>query len=119
MNEFELIARLKPLLPSNANVLLGAGDDCAVLDLGLMDQCVLFKTDAVVEDVHFTRDTAPQKIGRKALARCFSDVAAMGGKPTAAVVTLGLPTDFSPELVEALYAGMRDLATQWQTAIVG
>jgi thiamine-monophosphate kinase len=73
----------------------------------------------VVEDVHFTRDTSPQKIGRKALARCFSDIAAMGGRPTAAVVTLGLPAEFSPELVEALYSGMRDLASTWQTAIVG
>ena len=80
MNEFELIARLTQSLPTNQNVVTGIGDDCAVLDLGAPDKLILFKTDAVVEDVHFTKDTPPEKIGRKALARCFSDIAAMAGR---------------------------------------
>ena len=49
----------------------------------------LFKTDAVVEGTHFTGETPPEKIGRKALARCLSDVAAMAGTPGAALVTIG------------------------------
>ena len=94
MNEFELIARLTKSLPTNQNVVTGAGDDCAVLDLGVPDKLLLFKTDAVVEGVHFTKDTPPEKIGRKALARCLSDIAAMAGTPTAALVTLALPQKF-------------------------
>src|SRR5580692_2231910 len=119
MNEFELIARLTKALPANARVVTGAGDDCAVLDLGVPDQLILFKTDAVVEGVHFTRDTPPEKIGRKALARCLSDIAAMAGTPTAALVTVGLPENFDVEFVAKIYAGLNTLAEQYQVAIVG
>lgn len=119
MTEFELIQLLTRGLPTHAAVVTGAGDDCAVLDLGLPDRWLLFKTDAVVEGVHFTRDTPPEKIGHKALARCLSDIAAMAGTPTAALVTLGLPRDFAPRFVEAIYTGMTALASRWQTSIVG
>jgi len=119
MNEFELIARLTQSLPTNPSVVTGAGDDCAVLDLGVPDQLILFKTDAVVEGVHFTAATPPEKIGRKALARCLSDVAAMAGTPTAALVTLGLPEHFDVEFVAKIYAGLNRLAQQHGVAIVG
>ena len=118
MNEVELIARLLPALPRNDSVVLAAGDDCAVLDLGAPDY-VLFKTDAVVEGVHFTSGTPPEKVGRKALARCLSDIAAMAGKPNSALVTLALPKNFSPEKVEAIYAGLNALAAEYGVAIVG
>lgn len=119
MNEFELIRRLTRDLPTNESVVAGAGDDCAVLDVGAGDRLLLFKTDAVVEGVHFTKDTAPEKIGRKALARCLSDVAAMAGTPTAAVVTIALPKKFLPEFVDAIYSGLNALARQHGVAIVG
>jgi len=119
MNEFELIHRLTRSLPANETVVAGAGDDCAVLDLGVPDKLVLLKTDAVVEGFHFTRETPPEKIGRKALARCLSDVAAMAGTPTAALVTLGLPEDFDAEFVEQIYAGLNALAKQYEVAVVG
>jgi thiamine-monophosphate kinase len=105
MNEFELIARLTQSLPTNTSVVTGAGDDCAVLDLGVPDKLILFKTDAVVEGIHFTAATPPEKIGRKALARCLSDIAAMAGTPIAALVTLGLPEHFDVELVAKIYDG--------------
>jgi thiamine-monophosphate kinase len=119
MNEIELIARLTRSLPTNSSVLVGAGDDCAVLDLGLREKLFLFKTDALVEGVHFTCDTPPQKIGRKALARCLSDVAAMAGKPAAALVTLGLPDKFEPAFVEKMYDGLNALARAHDVAVVG
>ena len=119
MNEFQLIHRLTRNLPANASVLVGAGDDCAVLDLGMGERVVLFKTDAVVEGIHFTPETPPEKIGRKALARCLSDIAAMAGTPTAAVVTIGLPQRFEPAFVEKIYAGLNALARQHEVAIVG
>ena len=118
MNEVELLARLLPALPRNDSVVVAAGDDCAVLDLGAPDY-VLFKTDAVVEGVHFTSETPPEKVGRKALARCLSDIAAMAGKPNSALVTVALPKDFSSEKVEAIYAGLNALAAQHGVAIVG
>ena len=119
MNEFELIARLARSLPTNASVVAGAGDDCAVLDFGLPDRLLLFKTDAVVEGIHFEKRTAPEKIGHKALGRCLSDVAAMAGTPTAALVTLALPRDFDVEFVEAIYSGINALARKHQVAIAG
>ncbi len=119
MNEFELISRLTRSLPVNKSVVAGAGDDCAVLDVGLPDRHLLFKTDAVVEGIHFAAETAPEKIGHKALARCLSDVAAMAGKPAAVLITLGLPANFKVEFIEAIYSGMSKLARRHEVAIVG
>ena len=119
MNEFELIAKLTKALPTNEHVTVGAGDDCAVLDLGVPDKLVLFKTDAVVEGIHFTKEMPPEKIGRKALARCLSDIAAMAGTPTAALVTIALPKDFDAEFAAKIYDGLNSLAEQFGVAIVG
>jgi thiamine-monophosphate kinase len=119
MNEFELISRLKPLLPRNDSVVVGAGDDCAVLQPPAAGHQLLFKTDAVVEGVHFTAETPAEKVGRKALARAVSDIAAMAGTPTSAVVTLGLPPGFSAGRVEAIYRGMAEFAGRHGIALVG
>ena len=119
MKEFDLIKRLKATLPTHDSVVAGAGDDCAVLDLGLPHHLVLFKTDAVVEGVHFTAEASPEKIGHKALGRCLSDIAAMAGTPTHALVTLALPDKFDPARIEAIYAGMNALARKHGVAIVG
>jgi thiamine-monophosphate kinase len=119
MNEFDLIAKLTKSLPTNGNVLTGAGDDCAVLDFGLPEKLFLFKTDAVVEGIHFTKETPPEKIGRKALARCLSDIAAMAGVPSAALVTIALPENFESEFVAKIYDGLNALAEKFGVAIVG
>ncbi len=119
MTEFELIHRLTRALPGNQSVVAGSGDDCAVLDLGIPDRLVLFKTDAVVEGVHFTNQTPPSKVGHKALARCLSDIAAMAGTPVAALITLGLPPQFDVQKLEKLYEGMTKLASGHDVAIVG
>ena len=119
MNEFDLIARLTQTLPHNDRVVTGSGDDCAVLDLGNPADLILFKTDAVVEGVHFTAETAPELIGRKALARCLSDIAAMAGTPVAALVTLALPPQFSPDFITRIYDGLKACAARFNVAIVG
>lgn len=119
MNEFDLIAQLTRALPTNPSVVTGAGDDCAVLDMGAPDRLLLFKTDAVVEGFHFTRETPPEKIGRKALARGLSDIAAMAGAPTAALVTIALPEGYDPGVVGRIYDGMNALAREHGVAIVG
>ena len=119
MNEFELIHRLTRALPTNPSVVVGAGDDCAVLEAGPPDRLLLFKTDAVVEGVHFMHATPPEKIGHKALGRCLSDIAAMAGTPTAALVTIGLPREFDPDVIETIYTGLNGLARRHHVAIVG
>ena len=119
MNEFELIAHLAPSLSTNATTTVGVGDDCAVIDAGFSDRFLLFKTDAVVEGVHFTSATEPRRIGHKALGRCLSDIAAMAGTPTHALVTLALPTKFEVKFIDAVYAGLNALAARHEVAIVG
>jgi thiamine-monophosphate kinase len=96
---------------------VGTGDDCAVLRIG--GRSVLFKTDCVVEGVHFRSDAAPGQIGRKALARALSDVAAMGGTPLAAVITLGLPAAESPSRLARIYRGLEATARTYGTLLVG
>ena len=119
MNEFELIARIARTLPTNEQVICGAGDDCAVLDFGLQDKLFLFKTDAVVAGIHFTAETPPQKVGRKALGRVLSDIAAAAGKPSSALVTLGLDQDFEADYVLGFYEGLNALAREHEISISG
>ena len=119
MNEFELIEKLSRSLPTNKSVVTGSGDDCAVLDLGLPHKLLLFKTDAIVEGIHFKMATPPEKVGHKALARCLSDVAAMAGTPTAALITIALPKNFDAAFVEGIYAGIGALARKHDVAIAG
>jgi thiamine-monophosphate kinase len=98
-------------------VLTGVGDDCAVLrGEGAF---LLFKTDAVVEGVHFSLHERPELIGRKALARALSDLAAMGGSPLAAVVTLGVPKDASVRRLRAIYRGIERVAKKYRVNLVG
>ena len=118
-DEFELISRLKAKLPTGDSVVVGAGDDCAVIDVGVPGKWQLHKTDAVVEGVHFTKDADPRQIGHKALGRALSDIAAMAGTPRWAAVTLGLPDGFDAERVESIYDGMAALAKRHDVSLVG
>ncbi|MGD0813852.1 MAG: thiamine-phosphate kinase [Verrucomicrobiota bacterium] len=119
MNEFELIAQWSRSLPGNASVIVGAGDDCAVLDSGQPGRYLLLKTDSVVQGIHFSATTEPERIGHKALGRCLSDIAAMAGRPIAALVTMALPTHFEAPFLQRIYDGMSLLATRHGVAIVG
>jgi len=118
-NEFELISRLSAKLPKGDSVVVGAGDDCAVVDAGVPGRWQLHKTDAVVEGVHFTRDADPRQVGYKALGRALSDIAAMAGTPRWATITLGLPDGFDAERVESVYDGMTALAKRHGVSLVG
>ncbi len=119
MNEFDLIAQWTRSLPSNDSVIVGAGDDCAVLDSGQPGRRLLFKTDSVVQGVHFTTKADPEQIGHKALGRPLSDIAAMAGRPIAALVTMALPREFDPDFLKRIYTGMNALAKTHGVAIVG
>ncbi len=117
--EFELIARLTQNLRSHEHAVLGVGDDCAILDLG-GDEWLLMTCDSQVEGVHFTLQTSsPLQIGHKALAVNLSDIAAMGGRPRYALVSLILPSQLPIETLDGIYVGLREEAEQYGTAIVG
>ena len=119
LGEFELIARLTAGLETRPDVALAAGDDAALLSpsVGVL---LVATCDAQVEGQHFLWGVAtPEEIGHKALAVNLSDVAAMGGQPLWALVSLLLPAHIRVAEVERLYAGMRALARRYEVAIVG
>ncbi|MBL67243.1 MAG: thiamine-phosphate kinase [Verrucomicrobiales bacterium] len=119
MSEAKLIRTLTQGLPSDDSVHVGPGDDCAVISTQKNEDLCLFKTDAIVEGIHFTADTRPELIGRKAIARPLSDIAAMSGYPTHALITLGLPKIFDEARLAAIYQGAQEMAAQHDTFIVG
>lgn len=119
VGEGGLIERMRRRLRQTASVRVGIGDDAAVLR-SPRGRWLLLASDMLVEGVHFRRrDTAPEWIGWKALASNISDIAAMGGRPLWAVVSLGLPPSTPVRFVEALYAGLARCARRFEMAIVG
>ncbi|HTI13271.1 MAG TPA: thiamine-phosphate kinase [Dictyobacter sp.] len=119
LSEFALIARLTEGLAISSTGELGVGDDCAVLDPGGED-LLLATTDSQIEEVHFSLQTAlPEQIGRKALAINISDIAAMGGRPRYALISLVLPAHLPLQVLDGIYAGLRQEAAAHQVAVVG
>jgi thiamine-monophosphate kinase len=115
--EFDFIRRFLAHFP-RARVPVGPGDDCAVLAPSRGALCVT--TDAIVEDVHFTRaGFSPEDIGHKALAVNLSDLASMGATPRWFVCALALPRGFPPRELSALARGMAALAREHRIALVG
>ncbi len=119
LGEDALVARLTRDCPTGPEVVAGAGDDCAVVRIGSTGKLQLLKVDAIVEGVHFLPDSPPERVGRKALARVLSDVAAMGGTPAQALVTVVLPPDTTVAWIEAVYAGLLTLARTHGVRVVG
>jgi len=119
VGEFDLIRRLAPYLDvAGGQLLVGHGDDAAVLQVGDRGLCVA--VDVLVEGVHFRRDLSGWgDVGWKAVAVNVSDIAAMGAAPTAVVVGLSLPPDVGDVEVEAVYAGMREACDRWGALLVG
>jgi thiamine-monophosphate kinase len=115
--EDRVVASLTRSLPNDPRVLLPAGDDCAVVRHG--SELLLLKTDCVIEDVHFTRTSPARAIGWKALCRAISDVAAMGGRPRDALITLAAPPSLELSWVRGLYAGLRRAAQIYRVNVVG
>lgn len=118
LGEDALVRRLTGLIPADPMVLVGPGDDCAVVT-DEADARLLLKTDVIVEGVHFLREADPALIGRKALARAISDIAAMAGTPLHALVTLVLPPELEAAYVEKLFAGLVELGTTFGVSVVG
>ncbi|MCE0499752.1 MAG: thiamine-phosphate kinase [Methylacidiphilales bacterium] len=105
--------------PDRVRVMTGVGDDCAVLRGLGKNHFLVFKTDAVVEGVHFSPQAQAGQIGHKALARALSDLAAMGARPLAAVITLGIPAHESVRRLRAIYRGLERTAKRYGVNLVG
>jgi thiamine-monophosphate kinase len=117
--ETEFLAWLRDHLPAHPCLRLGPGDDTALIDLGGKPDC-LVTVDMITDQVDFHLDQSdPRLIGRKALAVNLSDIAAMAGRPLAAVIALALPRNRALELATELYLGMLPLAERHNVAIAG
>lgn len=118
MDEFSYIDWLRQQTLGDPRVLVGPGDDCAVLAPG--QGSWLVTTDMLLEGSHFRlKEAGPRRVGRKAMAVNLSDIAAMAGRPVAAVVSVGLPRHGAGDIAEELYRGLREVADEFETAIVG
>ncbi|HNQ24723.1 MAG TPA: thiamine-phosphate kinase [Phycisphaerae bacterium] len=116
--ELEFVEWLRGRQPSNPVIKLGIGDDMAVLasPAGLL----LFASDMLLDGVHFDTTTQPlELIGRKAVACNLSDCAAMAVRPLAATVSLAVPSQFSLADGQRLWAGMAEMAAEFDLALVG
>ena len=125
LGEFGLIEMLTRIVDdsgvgcqSSPELIIGIGDDAAAWQGE--DSIQLGTTDILVQNMHFTLETTTwHDLGWKALAANISDIAAMGGIPTYAMISLGLPSDAEVERVSELYGGMAEIAHQFNLAIVG
>ena len=118
LGEAGLISAVAARLPQGSGVLLGPGDDAAVV--AAPDGRVVATTDVLVEGVHFRRDWSPAyAVGRKAAAANLADVAAMGAVPTALLVGLAAPGDLPVDWALGLADGLRDEAAVVGASVVG
>jgi thiamine-monophosphate kinase len=116
--EFRLIASIARRLPAGPGVLVGSGDDAAVVSAP--DGRVVVTTDVLVDRVHFRSDwCSAHEIGRRAAAASLSDVAAMGATATALVVALTAPAETETAWVLRLADGLRDEAALVGASVVG
>jgi thiamine-monophosphate kinase len=118
MHEFDYISWLRSQTPSDPRVLVGPGDDAAVLARPAGH--VLVTVDMLMDGTDFRlAEVGPRQAGRKAMAVNLSDVAAMAGTPTAAVVSVALPQTLDRASVNELYFGLRQVADEFAVPVVG
>jgi thiamine-monophosphate kinase len=118
LGEERLIARIRTWLgPASPPAPFGIGDDCAVLPA--TRGRLLLTVDPVVYPRHFDDSVPARAVGAKLLKRNLSDLAAMGGKPTAAVLALTLDARVSVRWLEGFYRGLAACARQHRVPVVG
>jgi thiamine-monophosphate kinase len=118
-SEREIISSLRRRARRGSGLVLGIGDDGAVIrpEVG---KDLLLCSDLLVEGIHFKRDWGePGLLGRKALAVNLSDIAAMGGVPKYALVSVALPPGSSSEFVQRLFEGLFELGDESGVVVVG
>lgn len=119
LGEPALVARLIKNLPRGSDLLVGPGDDCAVIGRPRDHRWTLLKTDCAIEQIHFRAEENPRRVGWKALCRSLSDIAAMGGEPRHALITVAAPRTLDVSRLAGLYAGLRKAAKRYGVGIAG
>src|SRR4051812_42474422 len=119
VGEDRLLEQLLSKLRAGRGVVLGAGDDCALVDSGKRGMLDVLKTDCLVEGIHFAKNTRPELVGWKAMARPLSDFAAMSAVPRFALVTLIVPSNRELTWVKTLYRGIEKAARAFEVSVVG
>ena len=119
MSELDLIRWIRRRIGTRkGRIVVDSGDDAAVLKVGQGN--LLFKTDSVIDGVHFDSRTArPEAVGHKAIARCLSDIAAMGCVPTFAVVAMMIPRNARQAYLQRVIRGLDRTAEKFHTPVVG
>ncbi|CAG8998169.1 MAG: Thiamine-monophosphate kinase [Candidatus Celerinatantimonas neptuna] len=117
MGEFELIERFFASSTKRPDVLLGIGDDAALIDVPAQHQLVV-TTDTLVEGIHFFADIPPAALGHKALAVNLSDLAAMGAEPRWVTLAITLPSA-RMEWLEQFCRGFFELAEYYNVTLIG
>lgn len=118
VGEFGLIDLIKKDLGCTPRGIKGIGDDTAVVPVS-SGKALLLTTDMLVEGVHFTKKIPPQAIGHKAIACSISDIAAMGGLPRYALVSLGIPAGTTTGVIRDIYKGIKKTADCYNVNVVG
>ncbi len=116
-SEDELVAALTSGLPLGKRVIVGPGDDCAVVRP--RKKKLLLKTDCLLENIHFLREHPPHLVGWKALCRPTSDIAAMAGTPDCALVTAAFPPSLPTSYALEIYRGISLAAKHFSISIAG
>ena len=119
IGEIKLIERLSKGIRLDSSVVKGIGDDTAVIKW-TKDKHLLFTCDMLVEDVHFKAKSAtPFQIGWKALGRNISDIAAMGGIPKYALISIAARPESDVKFLDGIYKGIKAIARKFNVNIVG
>lgn len=119
LREKSFISGIRRQVGGSSAVITGIGDDCAILRVRPRHE-LLVTTDFTLEDVHFRREWhQPEVVGRRCLTRGLSDIAAMGGQPLAAFLSLALPKNTPQRWADRFLRGLLDLANEFHVALAG
>lgn len=117
-DELEILSRILPGLSSKPEVILPPGDDCAAVAIG--GRLILAAVDQVIGDIHYFRQSTPaEKIGAKVLKRNLSDIAACGGTPTFALLSLALGQEVTDDWIDRFYTGLETCCRKYHVALIG
>ncbi len=116
MKEIEILNKILPIFQQRPEISTGPGDDCAVIDLD--ETCLLAAVDQLAEGIHYYPNIAPERIAAKLLKRNLSDIAAMGGVPTYALLALASNRS-DDQWFNKFYQGLEKEARRWDVSICG
>lgn len=119
MGELDFIKWIRRSTRCKKPVLVGIGDDCAVIDAS-RNQLQVITTDTILDGTHFDRlKCTARQIGRKSINCSISDIAAMGCKPAYALVSINFPTKIGGRFCKELFRGIKEVSDRYNTQIIG